>query len=418
LTKEVPVLDRIVEGVVRDRLRTHGAVLLEGPKAVGKTTTAMRLCASAVRLDRDAAARQAAEVDPSLVLDGAPPRLLDEFQLAPGIWNAVRGRVDDTGAKGLYVLTGSATPADEPTSHSGAGRIARVPMRTLTFFERGLATGRTSLRTLLDGTAPTPDSERMGVRDVVRHLAAGGWPTNHGLDTGDALDANVEYLHVIVRVDLPRVDGVRRDPDALTRLVRGFARNVATDASLAALAQAGETSISVNTRTDHVRALGRLYLIEDQPAWSPRLRSRIRLAATPKRHLADPSLAVAALGATPERLLSSEIEWTGFLFESQVVHDLRVLAQPLRAEVRFYRDNKGLEVDAIVERRDGRWLGVETKLGAGRVDEGAAQLLALRDKLDPGTAALCAGLIVVAADTPTYVRPDGVLVTSLASLGP
>jgi uncharacterized protein len=187
---------------------------------------------------------------------------------------------------------------------------------------------------------------------------------------------------------------------------------------LAAVALAGETNVSINTRTDHARALGRLYLVEDQPAWSPRLRSHIRLAATPKRHLADPSLAVAALGATPERLLSSEIEWTGFLFESQVTHDLRVLAQPLRAEVRFYRDNKGLEVDAIVEHRDGRWLAVESKLGASRIDEGATQLLALRAKLDTATAARCAGLLVVAADTPTYLRPDGVLVTSLASLGP
>ncbi len=412
------MLDRIGEDVVRDRLRTHGAVLLEGPKAVGKTTTALRLSASAVRLDRDAAARQAAQVDPDLVLDGRPPSLLDEFQLAPGIWNAVRGRIDDTREKGLYILAGSATPEDEPTSHSGAGRIARVPMRTLSFFERGLATGRTSLQALLDGTAPTPDPERMSVREVVRHLAAGGWPANLDLDVDDALDANAEYLHAIVHVDLPRVDGVRRDPEKLTRLVRGFARNVATNASLAAIALAGNASGSVNTRTDHARALGRLYLIEDQPAWGPRLRSRIRLAATPKRHLADPSLAVAALGATPERLLSSEIEWTGFLFESQVVHDLRVLTQPLRAEVRFYRDNKGLEVDAIVEHRDGRWLAVECKLGAGRIDEGARHLLALQDKLDPATAARCAGLLVVAADTPTYLRPDGVLVTSLASLGP
>jgi uncharacterized protein len=412
------MLERIVEDVVRDRLRTHGAVLLEGPKAVGKTTTALRIAASAARLDRDAPARQAAQVDPDLVLDGASPRLIDEFQLAPGVWNAVRGRVDDTGGKGLYLLAGSATPADEPTSHSGAGRFARVPMRTLTFFERGLASGRTSLRALFDGTAPTPDAARMGVREVVGHLAVGGWPANLTLGVDDALDANAEYLHAIVHVDLPRVDGVRRDPDALTRLVRGFARNIATDASLAAVALAGETNVSINTRTDHARALGRLYLVEDQPAWSPRLRSRIRLAATPKRHLADPSLAVAALGATPERLLSSEIEWTGFLFESQVTHDLRVLAQPLRAEVRFYRDNKGLEVDAIVEHRDGRWLAVESKLGASRIDEGATQLLALRAKLDTATAARCAGLLVVAADTPTYLRPDGVLVTSLASLGP
>ena len=412
------MLDRVVEDIVRARLRTHGAVLVEGPKAVGKTTTASRICASSVRLDRDDAARRAATVDPDLVLDGAHPRLIDEFQFAPGVWNAVRGRIDDTGEKGLFVLTGSATPEDEPTSHSGAGRIARTEMRTLTFFERGRSSGRTPLRRLLDDGEAAADETRMSVRDVARDLATGGWPANLGLETEDALDANLEYLHALLHVDIARVDGVRRDPEALVRLGRGFARNVAVSASLSAVAASGEATIAPNTLTDHVRALRRLYLIEDQEAWNPRLRSRVRLAATPKRHLNDPSLAVAALGATPSRLLHEEIEWTGFLFESQVVHDLRVLAQPQRADVRFYRDNKGLEVDAIVERRDGRWLGIEVKLGASRVDEGAAHLLALRDKLSPEANARCAALLVVVADSPTYRRPDGVLVTSLASLGP
>lgn len=412
------MLDRLIEGLVRKRLRTHGAVLLEGPKAVGKTTTAHVLCASAVRLDQDRAARRAAEVEPSLVLDGANPRLIDEFQLVPGIWNAVRGRVDDLGGKGLFVLTGSSTPEEEPTSHSGAGRIARIDMRTLTFFERGRSSGSTSLRELLNGSPPAADASRMTARDVISDLAIGGWPANHGLEVDDAIDANVEYLRSIAHVDISRVDGVRRDPESLTRLVRGIARNVATDASLTAITVSGEASIAPNTRTDYLRALRRLYLVEDQAAWSPRLRSRIRLVATPKRHLADPSLAVAALGATPERLLREEIEWAGFLFESQVVHDLRVLAQPSRAEVHFYRDNKGLEVDAIVEARGGSWLGIEVKLGTSRVDEGAAHLLAMREKLAPDVQARCAGLLVVVADSPTYVRRDGVTVTSLASLGP
>ena len=412
------MLARVIEDIVRTRLRTHGGVLIEGPKAVGKTTTAARLSASSVRLDRDAAARRAAAVDPTLVLDGDRPRLIDEFQLVPGLWNAVRGRIDEVGAKGQFILTGSATPEGEPTSHSGAGRIARTTMRTLTFFERGRSTGRTSLGGLLDGPEPQSDTARMSVRDVVHDIAVGGWPANLDLGPEDAIDANTEYLQAIVHVDVGRVDGVRRDPDALTRLLRGFARNVATDASLRAVASTGEAGLAPNTLTDYVRALRRLYLIDDQAAWSPRLRSRVRLVATPKRHLADPSLAIAALGATPERLLGEEIEWTGFLFESQVIHDLRVLAQPLRAEVRFYRDNKGLEVDAIVERRDGRWLGVEVKLGVSRLDEGASHLLALRDKLDPAVVERCAGLLVVVADSPTYIRPDGVVVTSLASLGP
>lgn len=175
---------------------------------------------------------------------------------------------------------------------------------------------------------------------------------------------------------------------------------------------------SATSLHDYLRALRRLYLIEDQESWKPRLRSRVRLAATPKRHLADPSLAVAALGATPQRLLSPEIELAGLLFESQAIHDLRVYAQPHRGAVRFYRDNKGLEIDVIVEAVDGRWIAAEVKLGHNRVDEGARNLLALRNKLSAEANATCGALIIVVADSPTYTRPDGVVVTSIASLGP
>lgn len=353
-----------------------------------------------------------------LILDGATPRLIDEYQLVPGLWNAVRGRIDDLGAKGLFLLTGSATPEDEPTAHTGARRIAPMRMRTLTFYERGRSSGATSVGALLRGEVLASDAARLGIVELVEDLAIGGWPDNLNLDFHDALDANVDYLDMIASTDVQRVDAVRRDPTAIRRLIRGFARNVATDASLRAIARSVDHDPSPNSLYDHVRALNRLYLTEDQEAWSPRLRSRVRLAATPKRHLADPSLAVAALGATPDRLLGPEIEWAGFLFESQVVHDLRVLAQPHRAEVRFYRDNKGLEVDAIIERRDGRWIGVEVKLGTSRIDEGAVNLLAMRSKLDTSVRDLCEGLMVVSADTPTYVREDGVMVTSLASLGP
>ncbi len=411
--------ERVIEGDVAARLRTHGAVLLAGPKAVGKTTTARRFAASEVRLDRDPAALTAARTDPRLVLDGDPPRLIDEYQLAGGVWNAVRGRVDDLGQKGLFLLTGSSTPEDDPAIHSGARRIAPLAMRTLTLLERGLSSGAVPVRALLAGAAVAAPAAGLDVVGNVEALAVGGWPDNLGLATADALDANADYLEVIVNADLPRVEGARRDPDAIKGLLASYARNVATDASLRALGRAAEEPIPDASLRNYLRALRRLFLIEDQPAWKPRLRSRIRLAATPKRHLTDPSLAVAALGATPERLLGPEIELAGFLFESQVVHDLRVYAQASRGTVRFYRDNKGLEVDAIVEARDGRWIGVEVKLGAGRIEEAAQTLLALRRKLSAEANESCGALVVVlAADTPTYTRPDGVVVTSLAALGP
>lgn len=254
--------------------------------------------------------------------------------------------------------------------------------------------------------------------ETIEALSVGGWPDNLTLTPADALEANADYLDVIVHTDVHRVDGVRRDPDGVRRLLASYARNLATDASLRTIARTAERPLGETTLHDYLRVLSRLFLIEDQPSWKPQLRSRVRLAATPKRHLADPSLAVAALGATPQRLLGPEIELAGFLFESQAVHDLRIYAQPHRGEVRFYRDNKGLEIDAIVEASDGRWLAIEIKLGHHRVDEAARNLLALRQKLSPAANAACGALVVVVADSPTYTRPDGVLVTSIASLGP
>ena len=410
--------ERVIEERVAARLRTHGAVLLEGPKAVGKTTTARGFAASGVRLDQDRAARTAAQIDPRLVLDGAQPRLIDEYQLAEGMWDAVRGRVDDLGRKGLFLLTGSATPEHDPASHTGARRIAPVRMRTMTLLERGLSTGGVSVGDLLAGNPPPVGSHDFTVTDAIEAIAIGGWPDNLALSPNDALDANIDYLDVIVNADVRRVDNVRRDPEAVRRLIASYARNVATDATLRTIGRTSEQPPSESTLHDYVRTLKRLFLIEDQENWTPSLRSRVRLAGTSKRHLADPSLAVAALAATPARLLGSEIELAGFLFESQVVHDLRVYAQPHRATVRFYRDNKGLEVDAIVEATSGRWIAVEAKLGHNRVDEGARNLLSLRNKLTADVNEACGALIVVVADSPTYVRPDGVIVTSIASLGP
>ena len=410
--------ERVIEGLIEGRLRTHGAVLVTGPKAVGKTTTARGFAASEVRLDRDFAALTAAQTDPRLVLDGENPRLIDEYQLAAGVWNAVRGRIDDLGAKGLFLLTGSSTPGDEQASHTGARRIAPVAMRTMTLLERGLSSGAVSLGALLAGEPARSESQDFSVTEAIEATAIGGWPDNLGLSAADALDANADYIEMIVNADVRRVDGVKRDPDAVRRLLASYARNVATNASLRTIGRAAEEPFNDVTLHDYLATLSRLFLIEDQPSWKPWLRSRVRLVAAPKRHLADPSLAVAVLGATPQRLLGAEIELAGLLFESQAIHDLRVYAQPHRGSVRFYRDNKGLEIDAIVETVDGRWVGVEVKLGHNRVEEGAANLLAMREKLSSEASANCGALLVVVADSPTYTRPDGVVVTSIASLGP
>ncbi|MEX2527069.1 MAG: DUF4143 domain-containing protein [Gemmatimonadota bacterium] len=409
---------RVLEPLVEAQLRRNGAVLITGPKAVGKTTTARTLCASEVRLDRDRAARTAAAADPALVLQGERPRLIDEFQLVEGLFEAVRGQIDDEGGKGMFILTGSATPADHVRLHSGARRVAHAPMGTMSLFELGHSIGALSVTELLDGKASHGTGDRASVTTVADWICVGGWPDNLGLSVSDAIESNRDYLDVLVKVDVEQVEGVRRDPDALRRLIRSYARNIATDASLKAIGRMSADPIPYSSLKNYLAALRRLFLIEDQEPWSVKLRSRSRLVGTPKRHLADPSLAVAALGATPKRLLSDEIEWMGFLFESLMVRDLRVYSTPSRAQVRYYRDNTGLEADAIIERDDGRWIAFEIKLGGRWIDQGAANLLEIRNRVDPEAAERCAGLVVVTPESPTYIRDDGVIVTSPVVLGP
>jgi predicted AAA+ superfamily ATPase len=360
----------------------------------------------------------AAQADPRIVLDGDPPRLIDEYQLVDGLWEAVRGRIDHLGRPGLFLLTGSATPDDGVQLHTGARRIAPVRMRTMTLQERGLSSGKVSLGELLRGEPVSPVSDCISVSEAMEAVVVGGWPDNLGLTPRQAIESNLDYVDIIVNRDLPRVGGVKRDPDGVRRLIRSYARNVGTDASLRTVARTSDRPLSDRTLYDYLSLLRRLYLVEDQDAWKPNLRSRIRLAATPKRHLADPSLAAAVLSASIDRLVGPEMELAGLLFESQVIHDLRVYAEPHRGTVWFYRDNKGLEVDAIVETQDGRWAAFEVKLGPARIDAGAQNLITLRGKLMAEEAARCGALVVVSANTPSYLRSDGVQVTSLAALGP
>lgn len=412
--------NRIVDEELTARLRATGAVLVEGPKACGKTATARRVAASEVLLDVDIAARRAIALDPALVLDGATPRLIDEWQLEPAIWNHVRRAVDDRGQPGQFILTGSAVPTDDITRHTGAGRITRLRMRPMTLFETGHTNGAISLARLLDGEpARTPDPG-LTVADLVERVAVGGWPGLQGLTVGQSLRATRDYLDEIRRVDVSRVDGTRRDPARVGRLLRSLARNVATYASattLAADAGGVEDPLKDDTVRQYLDILDRLMIVEDQPAWVPRLRSRSVLRSGAKRHFVDPSLAVAALRATPARLLR-DLNLLGFLFESLVVRDLRVYGQALDAHVLQYRDNLGLEVDAIVETAEGRWAAFEVKLGPGQVDDGAASLLKFADRVDTSKVGQPAALGVIIGFGYGYVRDDGIAVIPIGALCP
>ena len=411
---------RIVDSELAERLQATGAVVIEGPRAAGKTTTAQRIAASEVRLDVDPVARRLAEIEPARILVGDVPRLIDEWQLEPAIWNHVRRTVDDRRLPGQFILTGSAVPADDATRHTGAGRLTRLRMRPLSLFELGRSSGEVSLAGLLEGERVTTGRSVIPIDALAELIAVGGWPVNLGRSTRLALRANVDHLDEIRRLDIANGDGRRRDPVRVGMLLRSLARNVATPAATATLASdtgEGVSAIGEHTAADYLRALERIMIVENQPAWPTHLRSRSVLRRKPVRHLADPSLAVAAVRATPDRLLR-DLDFLGLLFESMVVRDLRVYAQAADAEVFHYREKGGLEVDAIVQANDGRWAAFEVKLGEGRVDDAARNLRRLADRVDPERMGKPAALGVIVSSGYGYVREDGVAVIPVGGLGP
>jgi predicted AAA+ superfamily ATPase len=401
-------------------LSAVGAVVIEGPRACGKTATARQIAASEVLLDVDANARAAIAVDPALVLDGPTPRLLDEWQIEPTIWNHVRRAIDDRSDSGQFILTGSAVPPDDITRHTGAGRISRLRMRPMSLFETGRGSGNVSLSELLEGRVSPSADPGLSVADLAEEIAVGGWPGLRGRGVQDALLAARDYLEEIARVDVGRVDGTHRDPSRVTRLLQSLARNIATYAAATTLARdtgGADGPLKDDTVREYLAALERLMVVEDQPAWAPHLRSKYRLRTAPKRHFVDPSLAVAALGATPDRLLG-DLNLLGFLFESLVVRDLRVYAQATDARVSQYRDSGGLEVDAIVEAGDGRWVAFEVKLGQGQIDDAAASLTRFAARIDTTSSGNPALLGVIVATGYGYRRKDGVAVIPIGALGP
>jgi len=411
---------RIVDLELTERLAATGAVVIEGPKACGKAATARNVAASEALLDTDDNLREAVTVNPAFVLDGETPRLIDEWQIAPAIWNHVRRTVDDRRSPGQFILTGSAVPADDVTRHSGAGRITRLRMRPMSLFERGWSDGAASLDRLLAGEPAAGVRSDLPIAELAEMAAVGGWPGLREIEIGQALRVLRGYVDEISRVDVSRVDEKRRDPRRVRRLLSSLARNVATQATATTLAKdagGSDGPLDDDTVREYLDALERLMVIENQPAWAPHLRSKHILRRAPKRHFVDPSLAIAALRATPEQVLR-DLRLFGLIFESLVVRDLRVYAQATDANVFQYRDSSGLEVDAIVEGLDGRWAAFEVKLDSSRVNEAAENLLRFASKVDTGICGEPNALGVIIGTGYGFVREDGVQVIPIGSLGP
>ena len=413
---------RVVDREVSETLQASPAVLLDGPRASGKTWTGRHFARSEALLDTLPGARLAASVDASRLLDGAVPRLLDEWQQVPGIWNPMRRACDDRAQMGQFILTGSASPPDDITRHSGAGRVARVRVRPMSLFESGESDGSVSLARLLDGEPSRPQNAGRRIPDTVELVCRGGWPRVADATAAAAQRYLRNYLDDISRTDIAQVDDVSRDPVGVRRVLASLGRNVGTKASYATLAHdaSGNRAVPVHPRTvkAYLQALERLFVVEDLPAWQPHLRSRVALRTTPTRHFVCPSLAVAALRTSNARL-RADLEFFGLLFESLVVRDLRVYSQLDGCQLSHYRDEYGLEIDVIVERADGEWAAFEVKLGSDDgVTEAVESLRRLRDRVDTAKMGTPVKLAVITATGVGAELPDGIAIVPITALGP
>ncbi|RLP10732.1 ATP-binding protein [Propionibacterium australiense] len=412
-------LKRVADEMLAATLTASGAVQVKGPKWCGKTATSLQQANSVVYLqdpDHSESYLALADAKPSALLEGATPRLIDEWQMAPQLWDAVRFAVDRRGEPGQFILTGSSTPTVEG-AHSGVGRIAGLVMRTMTLSESLESSNQVSLQALFDGDTDVAGMSPLDVEDIARVLCRGGWPAavTAAVPAGRLARTYVEGL---IDSDVARMDGVSRSATRMRALMRAYARHIATQASQATIAAdlaVDDAAMAPNTVSDYLDALARAYVIEDLPSWNPALRSRTALRTSPTRHFVDPSIGAAVMRWAPADLLR-DFETFGLQFESLCVRDLRVYAEAIDGTLFHYRDKTGLEADAVVVLADGRWAPFEVKLGSRQLDEAAAHLRRLRDRVDVDRMGEPSFLAVITAGATAYRRDDGVLVIPLACL--
>jgi len=413
-------IKRIIEGDLLEKLSASGAVLIKGPKSCGKTETAKQFAKSILEMDRDKQVPVIMATNPQLLLSGDTPRLIDEWQEQPEIWNYVRHEVDDRKAKGQFILTGSANPNDDVKLHSGAGRFTVVQMDTMSWQELGCSSGLVRVSDLLKGSLTDFYEPGISLDFIIDKMLTGGWPALLNVSTKNAIKMNTGYVDLLCEVDMSRVSRVKRDPLKVRSLLRSLARNTATLVDNKTLEQDVKTSdrneLSRNTISEYLDALSRLMILVEQPAFDPHIRSSASLRKSPKRHLCDTSLAAAALGIDKESLLK-DIKYAGFLFETLATHELNVYAKANDATVFHYNDSYGLEIDAIVQKRTGDYAAFEIKLGVGYIDEAAGNLKKFEKNIDTAKMDVPKSLNIITGTGMSYRRPDGINVISLASLG-
>lgn len=416
---------RIADNILRRKLEGKGAVLIEGPKWCGKTTTAEQIALSVLYMDDPETKSQniaMSELSPKRLLKGKTPRLIDEWQLAPKLWDAIRFEVDHRGELGQFILTGSAVPPDtKDIAHSGTGRFAWLTMRPMSLYESEDSTGEVSLGNLFDGLEDIDGESDISIERLAFLICRGGWPKAVGLRDEIALEQAMDYVDAVVHNDINRADNSRKNPERVKRLMRSYARHQGAQVPVTVIARDisvnEDYSINEDTVAAYLDALRKIFVVEDMPAWNPNLRSKTAIRFSETRYYIDPSIAVASLGIGPNDLLK-DLNTFGFLFETLCVRDLRIFADALNGSVYHYRDKDGLECDAVIHLRNGQYGLVEIKLGGDKlVEEGAINLKALKNKIDDNKMLPASfSMVLTGIGKYAYRRSDGVYVVPIGCL--
>lgn len=417
-------LPRLVDGLLEKKLQGRGAVLIQGPKWCGKTTTAEQIAKSALYMNEPENLNHnvlVAETAPSLLLKGKSPRLIDEWQIAPQLWDAIRYEVDHREGKGHFILTGSSVPANlSDASHSGTGRVSWLTMRNMSLFESGESSGEVSLSQLFAGNKDVSATNEIDITKLAFLICRGGWPDVLELDDDVALESAFDYLEGIINSDVSRVDNKRRDPERTRRILKSLARNQGSQIAMTTIAKdvsTNEIGFSDETIASYIKALTQIFVVEDMKAWNPNLRSKTSIRASDTRYFSDSAIATAALGIGPKDLLN-DLNTMGRMFETMCVRDLRNYAECSNGTVYHYRDRSGLECDAVIHLRDGNYGLIEIKLGGeSLINEGAANLNNLESLIDTRKMKKPSfKMILSGTDRYAYTRPDGVMIVPIGCL--
>ena len=411
---------RIIDKAISEKLSAFRGVLITGPRSCGKSWTGLKHSSSAFFLG-DEYTNNLASMDPRTVLKGEYPRMVDEWQDVPILWDIARRNIDFGLRKGMYIFTGSSLPPLDKTCHTGIGRFARLQMRTMSLYESGVSSGAVKLSELFSTGRTDVVHSRLNYQKAVALICRGGWPGALGLDDEKAIRMSYDYINSITELDSAKIDGRKRSVAITELILRSLARNNATSAKVSVITadmRDNSGDISEQTVRSYIEFLKKIYIIEEQPAWHPSLCSRVRIRTSPVRHFTDPSLATAVLKAGPE-ILWKDTKTTGFLFESLCYRDMSVYASALGGHVFHYRDNSDLEVDAVVELEDGRWGAVEVKMGRSQFDKAAANLIRMKEKMTAAGAPDPSFMMILnATGGAANIRPDGVVEVPIDCLGP